>query len=161
MEDMSSLRTEPLQPKSNLENNMAAFRAEKSNLENNMAAFRAEQIQTRPNLPDTRVEETRESVRPAFSIESILRSGLGGPCRGGPASVDGLCGGRGAGSVGGIFGGSASFSNAGVPEVKQEEEQQDDSEDEEVWTLQNLVSHKNKDEKVETLQQKKLCVSQK
>ena len=115
MEDMSSLRTEPLQPKSNLE----------------MAAFRAEPIQTRPNLADTRVEETRESVRPTFSIESILRSGLGGPCRGGPSSVEGLCGGR-AGGMGGIFGGSASFSNAGVPEVKQEEEQQDDSEDEEV-----------------------------
>ena len=112
---MSSLRTEPLHPKSNLE----------------MPAFRAEPIQTRPNLADTRVEETRESVRPAFSIESILRSGLGGPCRGGPASVEGLCGGR-AGGMGGIFGGSASFSNAGVPEVKQEEEQQDDSEDEEV-----------------------------
>ena len=107
---MSSLRTEPLQPKSNLE----------------MAAFRSEPIQARPNLTDTRVEETRESVRPAFSIESILRSGLGGPCRGRPASVEGLCGGR------SVFGGSASFSSAGVPEVKQEEEQQDDSEDDEV-----------------------------
>ena len=112
MEDMSSLRTEPLQPKSNLE----------------MAAFRSEPIQARPSLTDTRVEETRESVRPAFSIESILRSGLGGPCRGGPASVEGLCGGR----AGSVFGGSASFSSAGVPEVKQEEEQQDDSEDDEV-----------------------------
>ena len=103
---MSSLRTDPLQPKSNLE----------------MAAFRSEPIQARPSLTDT----TRESVRPAFSIESILRSGLGGPCRGGPASVEGLCGGR------SVFGGSASFSSAGVPEVKQEEEQQDDSEDDEV-----------------------------
>ena len=122
MEDMSSLRTEPLQPKSNIDN---------------MAGFRAEPLQNRLNLADTRVEETRESVRPAFSIESILRSGLGGPCRGGPASVEGLCGGR-AGGVGGIFGGSASFSNSGVPEVKQEEEQQDDSEDEEVGTLLKL-----------------------
>ena len=110
MEDMSSLRTEPLQPKSNLE----------------MAGFRSEPIQARPSLADARVEETRESVRPAFSIESILRSGLGGPCRGGPASVEGLCG------AGSVFGGSASFSSAGVPEVKQEEEQQDDSEDDEV-----------------------------
>ena len=115
---MSTLRTEPLQPKSNLE----------------MAAFRTEQIQTRPNMNDARIEETKESVRPAFSIESILRSGLGGPCRGGPSTVESVCGGR-SGGVGGIFGGSTSFSNAGVPEVKQEEEQQDDSEDDEVGTL--------------------------
>ena len=73
---MSTLRTEPLQPKSNLE----------------MPAFRTEQIQTRPNMNDARIEETKESVRPAFSIESILKSGLGGPCRGGPSSVESVYG---------------------------------------------------------------------